>query len=105
MKRKAENCLFQQTNCLLLPRAMPGCRPGKCGVAFSGNLRSIAAATLSLSLGMMPAHAATIKVGGSCKLYLAIHAANLDQPLGTCARGKGADTIAVGQCASALWHS
>lgn len=55
--------------------------------------RSVAAATLSLSLGMMPAHAATIKVDGSCKLYLAIHAANLDQPLGTCARGKGADTI------------
>jgi hypothetical protein len=53
--------------------------------------RSVAAATLSL--GMMPAHAATIKVDGSCKLYLAIHAANLDQSLGACARGKGADTI------------
>jgi hypothetical protein len=57
--------------------------------------RSLGSIALLCALGQAPALAATIAVGGSCTLVGAITAANTDAPVGGCAAGSGADTIAL----------
>jgi hypothetical protein len=58
--------------------------------------RSLAGVALLLALGVTPAFAATIKVGGKCTLAHAIIAANTNTTAGgRCVRGRGADSIVL----------
>jgi hypothetical protein len=57
--------------------------------------RSVAGVALLLTLCQAPALAATINVGGGCKLVDAITAANTDNAIGRCRAGRGADTIVL----------
>jgi predicted outer membrane repeat protein len=55
--------------------------------------QSLAGVALLLALGVIPAEAAIITVGGNCSLINAITAANTDTATGGCKAGNGADTI------------
>ena len=58
--------------------------------------RSLAALALLLTLGQVPALAATIKVDGtSCTLADAIRSANTDTAVAGCIAGRGADTLVL----------
>ena len=58
--------------------------------------RSLAGIALLLALGMQPALAATINVGGNCTLIRAINAAKSDTTAGgNCMQGSGADRIVL----------
>lgn len=59
--------------------------------------RSLAGVALLLVMGQTPALAATINVGGGCRLVDAITAANSDADTGGCPKGSGADTIVLPQ--------
>jgi hypothetical protein len=56
--------------------------------------KSLAGIALLLALGVQPALAATINVGGNCTLGQAITSAN-NTAVGGCARGAGADAIVL----------
>ena len=57
--------------------------------------QSVAGIALLLTLGGVPALAATINVGGACTLLQAIRAANTDTATGGCPAGSGADTLVL----------
>lgn len=58
--------------------------------------QGLAGVALLMMLGQIPAHAATINVGGACTLVKAITAANNDATSGgSCVKGSGADTVVL----------